>query len=524
MAATLERDATGKFLPRNDNDMSIGEVLQKNDEAKAAALVEKEKESPPEKVEKRAAPKKPATTELGADAGDFLHTFVEGKKKDDSADVANKKESDAKAKKEADEKAAKEKAAARPKPKPRVEALTTEQIAAAVAEGVARAKPEAKKDTEKKEEPASQFTPSDERKIAVLAQMEKMYPDKYKGAPDKFKSSLTKIAAYAEKWSKDNPSKEFNEDDEEHTEFFDKNNLHEFWDAEDFDDAKTQIKVDKALEEERRSTNKRLGEVDRKFKASSPETLQAIDTDQIGAARQYWKMLGEVFTAVIKEDGTVDEAKAKELREADPIAFDLRLKAATRLDHEVAEIYRLMNGLTEPMDKPPVRSEHPNAEAFARAMQAFRLHSELNNFAAAAETRLSQEAQEDRLDGDGRDFLPADKYYALPKDKREEKFWTFTARDLAVLRASHLAHETHQIVSAEEEKLKKYAAARGLVPKNGASESRKEPAQETEQEPDDDNPKPLSPEGGSETKLSAGKGAGGKGAPGQSNSFFSVNW
>jgi len=502
MPTSLERRADGTFLPR---DEPINKIVQEQDDARAAEAAERANEPPPEKVEKRPAPKK-EPVELGPDAKAFMDDFVSPVKKTKADDVdAKAKEAEDKAKKEAEEKAAKAKLAQRAKPV-RAEPLTAAQIADATAEGVARAmRTKPKEELPEKKDAPSQFTPSDDRKIAVLGQLEKMYPDKYKGAPDKFKASLAKISAYAEKWSKDNPSKEFNEDDEEHTEFFDKNNLHEFWDQEDFDEAKTEMRVQKALEEERRSTNKRLSDYDRKFKATAPETIQAIDAEQVGAAKQYWKLLGDDFAAVMKEDGTVDQEKAKELRESDPIGFDERLKAATRLDVEVAEIYRLMNALIEQDPKN-------------------RLHTEISNFAAAAEQRLAGAPKEDRLDHEGRDFLPADKYYALSKEKREASNWTFTARDLAVLRASHLARETQQIIDREEEKLKKYAAARGLVPKNGGAEARKEPDPELEDNTDPDDEKPVSPTGGSETKLSTGRGAGGKGSPAASNSFFSTNW
>lgn len=500
------RGPDGKFLPRDDSDMSIAEVMQQSDQAKAdqrQADTEREQQAQPQDKKPAAKP----SSELSAETGSFLGNFVDGKEKKAAEPTEAEKAAEAERLKK--ETADKEKAAAakkKPKPAAQPEPLTAAQIAAAAAEGVARVinKPAEVKKPEQKDAGASTYTPSDERKIAVLGQMEKMYPDKYKDAPKRYKDALAKIEAYSKEWTKLNPSKEFNEDDDEHAEFFEKNQLHEFWEPEDFDEAKTEMRVQKALEEERRANNKRLDDHERKFKLQDPETVKAIDVEQVGAAKQYWKLFGEEL-GILKDDGTVDEEKAKKSREADPFAFDLRLNAAQRLDHEVAELYKLMNALIEPSPKSG-------------------LHKMLGDFAATAEQRLAAKPLEDRQDGDGRDFLPAEKYYALEKEEREAKYWTFTARDLAALRADVLARETQALIKKEEEKLDKYAKARGLVPKDGAAASRKEPKEEGEEVVDEDPDKPLSPEGGSETKLSAGKGANGKGSPASANSFFGTNW
>lgn len=521
------RNELGQFAPRNDADMSIAQVLQQS-------------EPPPApEPDKGAAAAKPADTkpdpnkkiELSADAGSFLGDFVEGRATKEQTDE-EKAAAEKKKAKDIEDAEKLKKQTARQKPKPRQAeptGLTADQIAA-VAEGVARViKPptETKKAEETPDAGAAKFTPSDERKIAVLAHMEKMFPDKYKGAANRFRDSITKIEEYAAKWQKDHPSQEFNEEDEEHTEFFEKNQLHEFWDPDEFEDAKLKMHVDKALEEERRTNNTKLTDINRQIKLRDPETLAAIDTEQVTAANHYWKMFGD-DSNILKPDGTVDEEKAKALREADPESYDIRINAAARLEYEVAELYLLMSGLKKQAHAMPARADFETGAAgdrkFNQAAGEFRTQRDLESFAATAEQRLVAKQKDDRIDADGRDFLPADKYYAVPKAEREKNYWTFSARDLAVIRAAQRARETQELIKAEDEKFEKRAKSRGLVPKEGATASRKADDAEPDPKTETDDGKPLSPEAGSETILAAGRGATGKGSQRTGTSFFDTNW
>jgi hypothetical protein len=119
-----------------------------------------------------------------------------------------------------------------------------ESLVKAAAEGAARAiKPEEKKP----EPPPEDDLPAEEkRKLAVLSQMEKNWPDKYKGLEQRYRGSLDKLLAYAERWEKEHPGKEFDEaeKDEEgneiHKEFLDKNDVD--WEDDDYIDALTDIK------------------------------------------------------------------------------------------------------------------------------------------------------------------------------------------------------------------------------------------------------------------------------------------
>lgn len=388
-------------------------------------------------------------------------------------------------------------AAAKSKPSPPAPPLTAEQIAAAAAEGVARAfpKPEKKDSPQDTKPDESWMTDTDKRRVAVLQQMEKLYPERYKGIAEKYATSKKGLINYAKKWEAEHPGEEFDETAEEHAEFLDSNDID--WEDEDYLEAAAELKASAKIAESQKTTDQKLSSIERKEKLREAQPL--IFSEVGKAAHGYWKLMGETFAGIVDENGNFDPAKAKAIADADPVTFGIRLEAAKALDAEVAELYKLMGvpGLKDDAGNP---AEYGLVEFDPKNP----IHANLDKFANEQEQAMKRLPEADQRDSEGRSFLPYADYYKL-NPKQRAAFWTFTATDLAMLRAKNLAETAQKIITTEEDKYRQWAKARGI---NIETESGKhkqdadpEPAEETVGAVE----KPASPSGSIESKLAASK-------------------
>lgn len=451
-APALERDATGKFIPLSQSQQAEA------DKAKA--------EKPPEPVK--------VTPVMQRLAEEF-------------AEIPEKERQPEKAKTEAKPKPAPA-APAKPKPVARpAPTLTAEQIAAAAAEGATRAltaKPKVEPETKLKEDD-SVFSDPDKKRITVLARMEKLMPAQYKGIADKYRTSLKKESAYIEKWQTEHPGQEFDKESDDHNAFYEANDID--WSDDDYMDAQADIRAEAKVAEKMKPVEGKLSEYDRlqKLNAAAPK----IGEEQVFAAKELWKKFGKDFEKVITDTG-LDEAEYKRVQDADPIANQIRTQAASALNFEAAEMYKLMNGIVEfdPENK---------------------IHTNIADFANRVEAELVQKPADEQLDSKNRQFLPAAKYYKLPKEEREMYYWTPTMRDLLVVRASELAANAAKAIAFQEENFNKWAAARGLSKKEaGNGEATQQPHRETP--PEDESletkdGKPISPTVDDQSRMAAVK-------------------
>lgn len=423
-----------------------------------------------------------------------------------AAREAKEAEDKAKAEKEKAEKARRK--PAKPAAAPAaVKPLTADQIAEAAARGTAAAMSQR---TDKKPDDKgaggtdtdADFDAAQKRKAAVLEHMEKLYPDKYKDVAKQYRTGQRKLSEYAAKWEEEHPGQSFDAEAEEHKDFFEKNGLFETWDEDDYTEALADMRAEKKMEAHDRKTSEKLSKLERLQKLTSPETLAAIDKEQVKAASLYWNAFGDDFKGILNEHGVVDTAKAKELRDKDPEFFDMRWHAAGALDAEVSELWKVMSGLVD----------------YDAKNQA---HQVLSVFASQKEQEMMKQPDEDRLDAKNRVFLPAAEYYKLPKDRREQDHWTFSAADLAALRAADLAKMTANLIKQEDEKFNRMAKARGLKLDGQRANGQPPAEEEAEPEPKPRQSKPASPGGGAESRLAAGKAGEGADAKNPLKTFAS---
>jgi hypothetical protein len=152
---------------------------------------------------------------------------------------------------------------------------------------------------------------------------------------------------------------------------------------------------------------------------------------------------------VVKPDGKVDLAKLEEAKKKDPIGYTLRVNAANNLNHEIAELYKVMERLVD--------FDPKNAA-----------HVALGEFATQMERSLMLRPDDEKRDADGRMFLPATEYWKLPRERREGYYWTFSPAELAALRAQTMSTQTEKDVAAEHQRHREYAIAMGWKPPEGS--------------------------------------------------------
>lgn len=364
----------------------------------------------------------------------------------------------------------------KPKAQPAAEPLTAEQITAAAAEGAARAvlSTKSKADAEtvakaKAEEP--ELSHDDKRKVAILARMEQLNPEKYKGLPTKYTKSLSALEDYAKKWETDHPGQEFDEESPEHEDFFKANDVD--WNDLDFTEALADIRAEKHSQEATKRSDETLEGLKQAEKLR--EAQGKIVAEQNNAALKYWQVLGDDVADFVKPDGSVNSERVEALRASDPEGLEIRVRAAQALDVEVSEIYKLYNGLTK---NDPANNV---------------IHRNLNQFAASKEQELSSKPMQAKMNAEGQEFLPAARYYAMPVAERAN-YWTFSGSELAFLRAKELADITRKRLELNEERHRAWAKARGI-------------------QLDEPNPKPDSPGAGGESRMAALDGPAPKNAP-----------
>lgn len=369
-------------------------------------------------------------------------------------------------------------------PTPPAPALTPEQIAEAAAKGVAEVMRPGLATA-----PKTELTAVEQRRFSTLQHMERMYPEKYVGIAERYKTSMLELQKYADDWEKAHPGETFDESADEHESFFAKHDVD--WEDDDYTEAVADIRTTEKLADERKKADQRMSKLERseRLRQAAPE----IGAHQTAGATVFWKNTTKELADVIKPDGSVDLPKLEEAKKKDPIGYTLRVNAANLLNHEIAELYKVMNGLADFDPKQPA-------------------HVAMGQFAVEMETDLMRRSDEDKRDADGRMFLPAAEYWKVAKDRRENYYWTFSPAELAALRAHSLSTQTEKDIVAEHQRQREYALAMGWKPPEGGESAAPVGGEPQGGEPAAGGGKPESPGGAAESRMHAaatgGAGAG----------------
>jgi hypothetical protein len=296
--------------------------------------------------------------------------------------------------------------------------------------------------------------------LPILQQMEKANPTKYKGLADKYAKSVKALAEYREAWEKANPDKEFNGEDDEHNEFFSKNEVG--WKDRDYAEAIADLKLEKMQANLKQENEKAIGELKGKERARELEPLAV--TEAKSKARELFKSLGGDFENVVDENGLVNGEAVKKLHAEDDRS-GMAFAAATDLEQMCAENYRLHNGLK------PFDANNP-------------LHSRLLNHALESEKAMLDLPPQDQIDDKGRQFAPNADYWKMTKAQRE-RHWTFNMTDLNTLLAADVATNLKNQITAREKEMSAWAEKRGYKRAAGEGEpERKNGAEHHEEKPE----------------------------------------
>lgn len=329
---------------------------------------------------------------------------------------------------------------------PDVVANIAAQAAAKVIEGTRTPPPK----PEDKPDPDAGLSVAEKQELSVMARMAELYPDKYKDAPTKYRDSIKKLTDYKAKWEAEHQGEEFDEDAEEHEAWME-SNVYAF-DESDFESAKVDLLVEERLIRQTKLQEEQQRKQREAEKARSQQLEQkrgAIVQGQIKAAKLFLKGLGPDFEGVLKDDGTIDEAKLTAARSSlGEIANDIESNW-NRLDAEVSELHAVMSG---------AKDFDPNNK----------LHVDLGNFVGHQEQEILSWAPKDRADQDGRQFCTLEQYYRLPQQERGA-YWTLTPDAIAKIRAQKMAASLTQLAKREEEIFLRVAKRKGVqLPSNGS--------------------------------------------------------
>lgn len=375
--------------------------------------------------------------------------------------------------------------------------------AAAAATAVVEAMEKNKKEAPAPAEVDLSFLDNEERsKLPALEQLEKMYPEKYKGLSKKFTDSIKSAADYETEWTKANPGKEFDSEAEEHNDFYNRNEVK--WDDDDYTDARVELRSRKIGEEATKPLTEKISKIE------ADERRRQIEPTATNAARNTAKTmfdaLGGEYVNVVGNNGAIDASIIKKLTEDSPEIANAVFTSARDLEMLSAEAIRLDSGV--------VNYDQNN-----------QLHSRLVTYATNQEQAMMSLPEQDRLNKDGKSFMPSAQYVKLTQAQRS-KHWTFTAADLNVLLAADTVVNLKEMMTNHEAML-----TRELTKRNGGKPlPAPAPAPAAKPTPPPRNgevEKPLSPQGGDGAFLSLQRGGpsrdGSTGTKRFMNSFMNGN-
>lgn len=332
-----------------------------------------------------------------------------------------------------------------------------------------------------KAEPVTPAPPPDEvpakyaRKLVILEQMAADNPERYGSIVSDFKRSIRRVDEYQSQWERNNPGRKFDPDADEHNAFFDVNDI----DYEDSDYAEAVVAVrTKPLAEKAAQADKlaeKLDAIERKEKQRAMEPgLQQVRTS---AAADTVKL---VDPAILDHAKTPESLKA--YIDGNPEEADIVLGHAQMAGELVAEGARILDG-GELNDKSPATQEF------------FRLKNDL-------EQRIKAQPVDDQYDERGRRFVTWQEWVTLSAKDSDSvsKYWFLGKAELSKL----IPHEAAQIAKAKvkemEERLERYAKARGYTKADAAPPGAKGKVVELAK-PSTPAPAPAAPAGQARTQI-----------------------
>lgn len=277
----------------------------------------------------------------------------------------------------------------------------------------------------------------------VLSDSDPRYKDKHK----EFATFVDKLSIRKRQYEKANPGQAYDPDDDK--EFFDK---HEpAYTTEDLDVARirreTTKEVDKRTKALQAEYDKKLQELE--SKAMLPETNREAD-----------RVAAQATATFVEElpDATIKAALAKggdDLKNTDPLAFDVLNNAAGDLQNNVRELHSIIN-----------RPGHYNP--------ANALHKNLASFIDAQETHIKGLPMAQQV-FEGKVFATRNEYQMLPAAARASR-WVLTEPDVVHMLTRATSHKAMEAITKERARMEQLAPKYGYTKTAPASPATQTPA------------------------------------------------
>lgn len=378
---------------------------------------------------------------------------AEKKADDETVETDEKKEqAAAKAKSDADAKAkaaADKKRKAAPVKRAEPEPLTADAIGEAVAKRL-QPKVEPKKE-EAKPDISEGLGRREKRMLPILAELETLYPDQYKGVAEKFADGQRKLNVYAAQWRKDNPGQEFDPKSAEHSDWFAENDVD--WDEEDYEEARESLHAKRleqtTFEKVTKKLEPKFSEIDDiKAREKLAQSHGIIKSEQVTGLRGYWSAIDEKFKDLVRADGSVDEAGFQAMVDEDPETHKVMVDTSVNLNIEVAEARKLF---AEEGQEPLIKFDGNNP-AHKFVLQ-FSDQLEADMLAGPAEAQINEKGQQ---------LTTPAKYAALPPGERKN-YWVLGFTEIRDALIADRANSAKKAVEAIEQRFLERAKRRKLI-------------------------------------------------------------
>jgi hypothetical protein len=297
--------------------------------------------------------------------------------------------------------------------------------------------------------------------VPVLREMEKKWPDKYKGLTEKYVKASSRIEAYRANWEKDNPGATFDPDSSEHAAFIEANEVD--WNDRDYGRALAAMETETAIESERKKVNEKLAEVEGKL--VERELEPTIRARQAEVAKGLIEAIDKDFAGIVEPDGRVNRKEIERLKEVDSFRVDALLAAAGEAARFVDVAERIF---------------HPSGRF--KFDQGDQQHLAVAQFLIATEDSIIAGGEETQVSDDGRVFATREEWATLD-DRARRRRWRLELQDLVYLKQREQTDLARKRIKEWDDRFEKLVAARGYQkgekPKDGSGT----PAKPKEEKP-----------------------------------------
>ena len=191
-----------------------------------------------------------------------------------------------------------------------------------------------------------ELTEKDKKYIAVLEQMAKEKPTQYGDIAVKHMRYLQKEEGYIRKWLEDNPGEEFNSEDEQHSEWYQRNEVK--FDQEDFDEAHEAILEERILSKAKREAaeQKRKMDIERKLRESERDLNIAGYEAFVGMASEMDESIKQLMTTDEQGHTLFPKESQDKLKSENPAAHAILMEEVEPLVCMVQELkkYETLQG------------------------------------------------------------------------------------------------------------------------------------------------------------------------------------